>query len=45
MNTYKSEVLNFGVFERDTLPNPNLVAISIEQFDCIEEKTRYLLCQ
>ncbi|XP_011497334.1 PREDICTED: uncharacterized protein LOC105361768 [Ceratosolen solmsi marchali] len=42
LETYKSEVLHFGVFKQDRLPKPKLIAVSIEQFDNeVKEKTSY----
>ena len=39
---YSNEVVNFGVFERDTLPDPKLIATSIEQFEEeVKEKSRF----
>ena len=40
LEIHDSEVVNFGIFERDKPPEAKLIATSIDEFDeKIEEKT------
>lgn len=42
LEMYSNEVVHFGVFERDRLPDAKLIASSIEEFENeVKEKSRY----